>query len=307
MGADFLNFAKMKLFLFFIGSSFATTCFKCKATAINENQVATTPPTALVPSIASAKTNCFGLTKDGVDQKFKGECEGGCYSLAYTLERYHGDSDRQVKSYEYYVERGCKRDRYALFYGKNPVAEQNSDWGAVTLTKDNFGNHGSITAKYTTQDVNGEKTAVVTAVAPAITTSASWQLKCRYENMMKNATMQANFPAATTRQRYCGPEENQCVSHVAQHDPKDYHFEANMKIQYAYRDCVKANATQIYHTLYYKSPLPGVRDMNVTTRTKYCDTNACNNDIAEWRSSGGSHLGVNLLFYALLGSLFALM
>ena len=51
--ADFLNFAKMKLFLFFIGSSFATTCFKCKATAINENQVATTPPTALVPSIAS--------------------------------------------------------------------------------------------------------------------------------------------------------------------------------------------------------------------------------------------------------------
>ena len=70
--------------------------------------------------------------------------------------------------------------------------------------------------------------------------------------MMKNATMQAAFPPATTRQRFCGPEENQCVSTVAQHDPKDYHFEANMKIQYAYRDCVKANATQIYHTLYYK-------------------------------------------------------
>ena len=70
--------------------------------------------------------------------------------------------------------------------------------------------------------------------------------------MLKNVTMNANFPAATTRQRFCGPEENQCVSHVAQHDPKDYHFEANMKIQYAYRDCVKANATQIYHTLYYK-------------------------------------------------------
>ena len=70
--------------------------------------------------------------------------------------------------------------------------------------------------------------------------------------MLKNVTMNANFPSATTRQRYCGPEENQCVSHVAQHDPKDYHFEANMKIQYAYRDCVKANATQIYHTLYYK-------------------------------------------------------
>ena len=70
--------------------------------------------------------------------------------------------------------------------------------------------------------------------------------------MLKNVTMTANFPPAATRQRYCGPEENQCVSTVAQHDPKDYHFEANMKIQYAYRDCVKANATQIYHTLYYK-------------------------------------------------------
>ena len=70
--------------------------------------------------------------------------------------------------------------------------------------------------------------------------------------MLKNATMQANFPPATTRQRYCGPEENQCVSHVAQHEVPDYHFEANMQIQYAYRDCVKANATQIYHTLYYK-------------------------------------------------------
>ena len=142
------------------------------------------------------------------------------------------------------------------------------------MTKDNFGNHGSITAKYTTQDVNGEKNAVVTAVAPEITRrsvfskkfsskffivlepkfcfSSAWQLKCRYENMLKNATMQASFPTATQRQRYCGPEENQCVSHVAQHDPKDYHFQADMKIQYAYRDCVKANATQIYHTLYYK-------------------------------------------------------
>jgi len=119
--------------------------------------------------------------------------------------------------------------------------------------------------------------------------------------------MQAAFPPATTRQRFCGPEENQCVSTVAQHDPKDYHFEANMKIQYAYRDCVKANATQIYHTLYYKSPLPGVRDMNVTTRTKYCDTNGCNNDIAEWRSSGGLRNEVNVLFYILLGSLFAFM
>jgi len=77
----------MKLFLFFIGSSLATQCFKCKATAIDENQIATTPPTSKVPSIGSAKTNCFGLTKDGVDGKFKGECEGGCYSLAYTLER----------------------------------------------------------------------------------------------------------------------------------------------------------------------------------------------------------------------------
>ena len=57
-----------------------------------------------------------------------------------------------------------------MFYGKNPLPEQGTDWGAVTLTKDNFGNHGSITAKYTTQDVNGEKTAVVTAVAPQITT-----------------------------------------------------------------------------------------------------------------------------------------
>ena len=82
--------------------------------------------------------------------------------------------------------------------------------------------------------------------------SSAWQLKCRYENMLKNATMQASFPTATQRQRFCGPEENQCVSHVAQHDPKDYHFQADMKIQYAYRDCVKANATQIYHTLYYK-------------------------------------------------------
>ena len=82
--------------------------------------------------------------------------------------------------------------------------------------------------------------------------SSAWQLKCRYENMMRNTTMQTAFPPATTRQRFCGPEENQCVSTVAQHDPKDYHFEANMKIQYAYRDCVKANATQIYHTLYYK-------------------------------------------------------
>ena len=63
----------------------------------------------------------------------------------------------------------------------------------------------------------------------------------------------------------------------------------------------------VYFSSHYFSPFPGVRDMNVTTRTKYCDTNACNNDIAEWRSSGGSHLGVNLLFYALLGSLFALM
>ena len=57
----------------------------------------------------------------------------------------------------------------------------------------------------------------------------------------------------------------------------------------------------------YFSPLPGVRDMNVTTRTKYCDTNGCNNDIAEWRSSGGFRLEVNLFFYALLGSLFAFM
>ena len=37
------------------------------------------------------------------------------------------------------------------------------------MNKDNFGNHGTITAKYTTQDVNGEKNAVVTAVAPEIT------------------------------------------------------------------------------------------------------------------------------------------
>lgn len=77
----------MKLFLFFIGSSFAAECFKCKATAIDENQVATTVPTNKVPSIGSAKTNCFGLTKDGVSPNFKGECDGGCYSLAYTLER----------------------------------------------------------------------------------------------------------------------------------------------------------------------------------------------------------------------------
>ena len=51
--ADFLNFAKMKLFLFFIGSSFAAQCFKCKATAIDENQVATTVPSSKVPSIGS--------------------------------------------------------------------------------------------------------------------------------------------------------------------------------------------------------------------------------------------------------------
>jgi len=43
----------MKLFLFFIGSSFAAECFKCKATAIDENQVATTAPTSKVPSIGS--------------------------------------------------------------------------------------------------------------------------------------------------------------------------------------------------------------------------------------------------------------
>lgn len=298
----------MKLFLFFIGSSLAAQqCFRCKATTIDDSQIATTPPTEKVPSIGSAKTNCFGLTKDGVDGKFKVNCEGGCYSLAYNLERFHGESDSQVRSYEYHVERGCKRDRYALFYGKNPAADMGTDWGSVTLNKDNFGNHGSITAKYTTQDVNGEKNAVITANAPTMTLSSAWQLKCRYENTMKNATMQANFPPATTRQRYCGPEENQCVSHVAQHDPKDYHFEANMKIQYAHRDCVKANATQIYHTLYYKSPLPGVRDMNVTTRTKYCDTEGCNDDIAEWRSSAGFRLEVNILFYTLLGSLFAFM
>ena len=88
---------------------------------------------------------------------------------------FHGEADRQIKSFEYHVERGCKRDRYALFYGKNPVAEQGNDWGAVTLTKDNFGNHGSITAKYTTQDVNGEKNAVVTAVAPDITRRSVFQ------------------------------------------------------------------------------------------------------------------------------------
>ena len=56
-----------------------------------------------------------------------------------------------------------------MFYGKNPLAEQGTTWGAVSLTKDNFGNHGSITAKYTTQDTNGEKNAVVTDTAPAIT------------------------------------------------------------------------------------------------------------------------------------------
>ena len=86
------------------------------------------------------------------------------------ISGYHGETDRQVKSYEYHVERGCKRDRYALFYGKTPLADQGTEWGSVTLTKDNFGNHGTISAKYTTQDVNGEKTAVATANKPAITT-----------------------------------------------------------------------------------------------------------------------------------------
>ena len=84
--ADFLNFAKMKLFLFFIGSSLAASCFKCKATATYESQVATTPPSSHVAPIGDKTANCFGLKKDS-DSKFKGDCEGGCYSLAYTLER----------------------------------------------------------------------------------------------------------------------------------------------------------------------------------------------------------------------------
>ena len=82
---------------------------------------------------------------------------------------FHGDSDSQIKSFEYHVERGCKRDRYALFYGRNPLADQGTTWGSVTLTKDNFGNHGSISAQYTTQDTNGEKNAVVTDTAPTVT------------------------------------------------------------------------------------------------------------------------------------------
>ena len=46
----------MKLFLFFIGSSFATTCFKCRATTMEESQVSTTPPSSL-PSLISGRVS----------------------------------------------------------------------------------------------------------------------------------------------------------------------------------------------------------------------------------------------------------
>ena len=56
IGAEILIFAKMKLFLFFIGSSFATTCFKCRATTMEESQVSTTPPSSL-PSLISGRVS----------------------------------------------------------------------------------------------------------------------------------------------------------------------------------------------------------------------------------------------------------
>ena len=43
------------------------------------------------------------------------------------------------------------------FYGKNPLSDMGSDWVEVSLTKENFGNHGTIAAKYTNQGFVAQK------------------------------------------------------------------------------------------------------------------------------------------------------
>lgn len=292
-------------FILFLGTASAKSCYVCKATMLANptgNQADPEP----YPSDADSHPCFKPMSNDQND--YNGEyglpsvqtCDD-CVAIAYSM--------KYSNSYEYTIHRGCQEnfdhglnftvDDCLLNWSSGKPTEK---WCELQLTKKNYGNYGTINARYTTEVADPSKADITANDQAGLTWQAKKTLSCYQEEIMKEESSDLSTPSKKLR---CEDIfSRSCYSAVSRFDGEDDNGDLR-EYAYAKRGCsneISPEDDNVNTLIRFHHPIPGTV-ANGTMEVKYCNTDDCNNYVPSWTTSNAMLLGISSILVAFLNFL----
>jgi len=290
----------MKTFAILLGVVAAEQCYVCKSTLLAAPSSSAEHPEPYPDN--GAAHDCF--KPDSTDKSdYNGEygkpsiedCTEGCIAIAYSINYYNG------QYYEYTIHRGCQEN---FSHGLNFTVDDctinwssgkpSEPWCDIDLTKNNYGNYGTIKAKYVTESADTTKSDITSNDQAGLTWNTKTGINCYQEDTFKENSSKLTAPSELKR---CADIfARSCYSTVSQFDGEDDNGDVQ---QYAYakRGCSTAVAPiddDVNTSIKFHHPIPGTV-ANGTMEVKYCNTDNCNNYVPLWTTSNALLVGISTL------------